>query len=717
MAQKYNPTTGQWEEEDEENSLTGGAIAAFGVGSSPAVDGSAMTGPPPLLELPGFFNGPNGLGAGYGWGDDNYLKSQGYTKQYSSPWDTSYNYLDSSGKSLGKGYDSYQDAIRKLAFTSGMSEVQPIQSTYDAENGSWSTASPGGYTHSYYGAENQRTFTTQQELYNALLKEAGNPLGYESREKYGRKLTEGQLQNMYAQYASGDLKGAVPDWEYHRAAYPGAGGTQKLVGDAALIGSTALFGPQGIAGYKTNLNPTHLNLADNEGRVRSSSSGSTRYLPGVTDIVRLLDDNYGFINSNDISKYGYKSSSANNYDKADSSFESFLKTAAPIALAAFALPQLGTLFSGATAGAEALGGAELLGELGGYGFTSAEVAGALPELLGGGSLVEAGLHGIGGLGLEGASGLISDLGSLFSPSNINGLELSNFGDFINGLDPSAFTGSNFTPSLGDVTTSTLADTGASSLSSFAPEIMGPQEPFYFDDWGKGTNALGEMTNGKGFRALQDIGANTLRDLGVARDTAANLSQGAGKMYNFMTEPMGGKRPGIFQAPSPLNTLFRGVGALDSMKQNREAMDYLEKMRASLNGNASNPNRARGDFANKEWMNTWSNPRQGFDQWMSGLGREFQQKANAAAAAGGKRGSYMNSGKGLTDLYSKWMAGQNDRARAIQGGFEGNIDNTNARAAYDSAMIPMIKNQNAPLFQMLGNTGMQYGLSELFDLLG
>lgn len=189
------------------------------------------------------------------------------------------------------------------------------------------------------------------------------------------------------------------------------------------------------------------------------------------------------------------------------------------------------------------------------------------------------------------------------------------------------------------------------------------------------------------------------------------------MYNFMTEPMGGKRPGIFQAPSPLNTLFRGVGALDSMKQNREAMDYLEKMRASLNGNASNPNRARGDFANKEWMNTWSNPRPGFDQWMSGLGREFQQKANAAAAAGGKRGSYMNSGKGLTDLYSKWMAGQNDRARAIQGGFEGNIDNTNARAAYDSAMIPMIKNQNAPLFQMLGNTGMQYGLSELFDLLG
>ena len=710
MAQKYNPSTGQWEDEEEgEGSLTSGTAAAFGAGSAPAVDGSAMTAGIPQFSN-GAFSNPqynlNSLPEGYGWGDEDYLTSQGITKKYANPWDTSYNYLDSSGKSLGKGYDSYQDAIRKLAFTSGMSEVQPTQSIYDAENGSWSTASPGGYTHSYYG-ENQRTFTTQQELYNALLKEAGNPLGYESREKYGRKLIEGQLQNMYSQYATGALSGTVPDWTYHRAAYPGNDGTSRVTGEQALIDSDAFFGPDGILGYRTNLNPGHLNFDDTSGRVTSSTHGNTSYIPGVESIVRMLDKENGFIGVDDISKFGYNSSSMNAYNKADSTFESLVKKVAPMALAYFAMPELGALFNGT----EALGGAELLGELGGYGFTSAEVAGALPELLGGGSLVEAGL---GGLGLEGASGLISDLGSLFSPSNINGLELSNFGDFINGLDPSAFTGSNFTPSLGDVTTSTLADTGASSLSSFAPEIMGPQEPFYFDDWGKGTNALGEMTNGKGFRALQDIGANTLRDLGVARDTAANLSQGAGKMYNFMTQPMGGQRPGLFQAPSPLNTLFRGVGALDSMKQNREAMDYLKKARAGIDGNANNPNRPRGDFANQQWMNGISDPMAGYQDFMMGGGRQFIDQARAQAAKGGKRGSYINSGKMNSDLASLYMKNQIDRQNMIKGGFEGNVDNTNARAAYDSAMLPMITNQNAPLFQMLGNTGMQYGLSELFS---
>lgn len=186
------------------------------------------------------------------------------------------------------------------------------------------------------------------------------------------------------------------------------------------------------------------------------------------------------------------------------------------------------------------------------------------------------------------------------------------------------------------------------------------------------------------------------------------------MYNFMTQPMGGQRPGLFQAPSPLNTLFRGVGALDSMKQNREAMDYLKKARAGIDGNANNPNRPRGDFANQQWMNGISDPMAGYQDFMMGGGRQFIDQARAQAAKGGKRGSYINSGKMNSDLASLYMKNQIDRQNMIKGGFEGNVDNTNARAAYDSAMLPMITNQNAPLFQMLGNTGMQYGLSELFS---
>lgn len=663
MAQKYNPSTGQWEEEDEENSLTGGATAAFGVGGMPSSSGTSMA---PSFGDPGFFRQPQ-LPSGYGWGDDNYLKSQGYTKQYSSPWDTSYNYLDSSGKSLGKGYDSYQDAIRKLAFTSGVSEVQPIQSTYDAENGSWSTASPGGYTHSYYGAENQRTFTTQQELYNALLKEAGNPLGYESREKYGRKLTEGQLQNMYSQYATGALSGTVPDWTYHRAAYPGNDGTSRVTGEQALIDSDAFFGPDGILGYRTNLNPGHLNFDDTSGRVTSSTHGNTSYIPGVESIVRMLDKENGFIGVDDISKFGYKSSSMNDYNKADSTFESLVKKAAPLALAYFAMPELGALFNGA----ESLGGAELLGELGGYGFTSAEVAGALPELLGGGSLVEAGL---GGLGLEGASGLISDLGSpeLFQP-------------------------------------------GSGALEGISPEIMGPpqaseMEGLFLDDFGGGTNAMGEFTNGKGMLSPQDRIATAMRSLGMERDLAANLTQGGSKMYNFMTQSPG--KAGMFKAPSPLEMLYKGGKAFMDYRSNKDAMgmyeDQLNKVRSY-----QDPNRARGDFANKQWQQGISDPMAGYQDFMMGGGRQFIDQARAQAAKGGKRGSYINSGKMNSDLASLYMKNQIERQNMLKGGFASSPNNEETTMKYMAPMVDMERNKYAPFGQAIDSVMRGFQLSDLF----
>ena len=56
MAQKYNPSTGQWEDEEEDDgTLSGGLSTVFG-GSSPEMNGSAMTaGIPPIPEsLPGF---------------------------------------------------------------------------------------------------------------------------------------------------------------------------------------------------------------------------------------------------------------------------------------------------------------------------------------------------------------------------------------------------------------------------------------------------------------------------------------------------------------------------------------------------------------------------------------------------------------------------------------------------------------------------------------
>ena len=644
----YNPATGQWEEEDEESSLTGGATAAFGVGSSPAVDGSAMTGPPPLLELPG------------GWKES----YSGFTPDRENRVATVNNgdflgalreasYLPTSADKYTNRFAEYfNTASQKLG--QGWKDVQMIS---DTDNYNWQNMTAGP----------------------VYLATAAN----------------GEKYVVEVPHSPG---GAMLDWQTD----PRQGWTSLGLGDLGGEGNEQL-------GY-------------NAGASMIPFDQFTGFGPG-------------------------SAVSLDNINPKGADFGDFLKMAAPIALAAFAMPQLASLFApeaavagtvgsinpalaasfeslyapsawaatGAGAGTLA-GGLDIgavLGETIGQGFSSA--VGFEGSMV---SPFSGGIGSVGGLGLEGLPGLVSDIGSwVGDAAAIGGADtgaFANIGEMINGFDPSAFTGSNFTPSLGDAFTSTLADTGASSLSNLAPEIMGPQEPFYFDDWGKGTNALGEMTNGKGFRALQDIGANTLRDLGVPRETAANLSQGAGKMYNFMTQPMGGQRPGLFQAPSPLNTLFRGVGALDSMKQNREAMDYLKKARAGIDGNANNPNRPRGDFANQQWMNGISDPMAGYQDFMMGGGRQFIDQARAQAAKGGKRGSYINSGKMNSDLASLYMKNQIDRQNMIKGGFEGNVDNTNARAAYDSAMLPMITNQNAPLFQMLGNTGMQYGLSELFS---
>jgi hypothetical protein len=296
---------------------------------------------------------------------------------------------------------------------------------------------------------------------------------------------------------------------------------------------------------------------------------------------------------------------------------------------------------------------ELLGNAGGYGFTSTEPLGFAPEL---GSPIE-------------NSGIVSEA---FSP-----------------------------------TTSTVNS-----------ELLGPpqaseMEGLYIDDYGGGTNSMGDFVNGKGNRSLLDSISNTMRDLGIDRETAAKLTQGGSNMYNTMTTPIGGRRDGLFQAPSPLSMLFQGAGALDSMNTNRQARSYLENARNGLNGNASNPNRARGDYANQAWQQNYQDPMAGYNEFMTGAGREFTDQARAQAAKSGRRGGYLNSGKMQSDLASLFMKNQFARGDSLARGFEKNENDNNARAAYDTAMLSLLKNQNAPLFQMGSNIGMQFALSDLF----
>jgi len=394
------------------------------------------------------------------------------TKKYATPWDTSFSYVDASGNVLGKGYDSYADAIKKLAFNLGKTQVQELQPTYGGDewwnnsmNSMLTPGAPGGWTHNtyytpastYWDAERGRvdtpetrgpTFATEQELWDYMLNDTSNnlPLSLESREKYGRPIIEGQEQNMFAYLLSNPIGfESVPDWNYHRTAYPGF--TGRVSGENALVGSEPVFGNDGkVIGYKVNASPAHLNGADTSGRVTSSDRGATSWNPELSKYAVNLGDGKFFIQAKDVDKLWYDSNGVSTYNKKDNFVEKMMPAVALGALGMGLTGGLTGLFGDAAAAAgtgvgsinpalaesfasmyspaawaapagaaaSATGGTgmfdwigdagswisdlfssapEALGEAGGYNFLSNEVIGELPQLLG----------ELGGYGAEGQS--------------------------------------------------------------------------------------------------------------------------------------------------------------------------------------------------------------------------------------------------------------------------------------------------------------------------
>jgi len=652
MAQKYNPSTGQWEDEEEDDgTLSGGLSTVFG-GSSPEMNGSAMTaGIPPIPEsLPG---GWKETYSGFTPDRENRVANVKNGDLLGAVREASY-LPGSADKYTSRFTDYFNTAQSKLG--ENFSSVQMIS---DTDNTNWQNITAGPV---YLGTTG-------------------------SGKKYVLEIP----------HSPG---GGFNDWKTSAA----DGWIDLGLGDLGGEGNEQI-------GY-------------NAGASMIPFEQFGGFGPGAATVM-------------------------DNVNPRGASFGDVLKRIAPMAILAAGGMGLAGMFGegalAAGAGEAALGslgsgtlGVDLAG-LGTLGSTSA-MAGTLGSGLSGTTLASLGLDagalggigaGIGGLGLEGASGVISDIGSLvgdiagFDPATMGygmGDAISSVLDpsMINGLDPSAFM-PDFSAINGydmpyealsgtDFGSPELFQPGSGTLEGISPEYTVPDSYSPLD--GVDPFETTDMVN-KGWNRATGYGLDNMygkNAFGIPQGTAQEIKN----MYNFMTQPIGGQRPGLFQAPSPLNTLFRGVGALDSMKQNREAMDYLKKARAGIDGNANNPNRPRGDFANQQWMNGISDPMAGYQDFMMGGGRQFIDQARAQAAKGGKRGSYINSGKMNSDLASLYMKNQIDRQNMIKGGFEGNVDNTNARAAYDSAMLPMITNQNAPLFQMLGNTGMQYGLSELFS---
>jgi len=246
------------------------------------------------------------------------------------------------------------------------------------------------------------------------------------------------------------------------------------------------------------------------------------------------------------------------------------------------------------------------------------------------------------------------------------------------------------------TTETLQPGNTSALTYQNPDattsgtLSAPQQDTtnYHDDWGGGTNAQGDFTNGSGQRSIPDLASQTLQNIGVPIDTAGNLVRGTTNMIN----------PTQQKGTNWMSLGLKGLGGLDSYLRGRKAQNYLESQ-IGLSNQFADQNAARGAAANNMWTQTQQNPMYGYNDFLQGAGGDFLNKARAQAAAGGQRSSYINSGKMQSDLASLWLKNQNQRAQSLAGGFQ----QTNPYSSSDMMAMQLAKlksNSNAPLYDSL-----------------
>lgn len=286
--------------------------------------------------------------------------------------------------------------------------------------------------------------------------------------------------------------------------------------------------------------------------------------------------------------------------------------------------------------------------------------------------------------------------NVFSPSTDNtgmlGLE------DVSTEAPSTLEGMNSrwgsTDSFGEVTPK------SAGLNKTFP-LTGAQEPLYTYEnkdfltgkTGTGLSTPGNINPLNGQQFTQGLEMNNLPDI-----------------FKRLTTPIG--NGGGVQAMSPLTMGLKGFGALDSLFQGKKAQDFMERQFNAAN-NWTDPNRARGDEANRLWQQNFNDPRAGYNEFMTGAGREFTDQARAQAAKSGRRGAYLNSGKMQSDLASLFMKNQLQRGQALAGGFAGGQNNYAATASAAPGYASMIRNQNAPIFDVLGEVSKNRSLMDLF----
>lgn len=372
---------------------------------------------------------------------------------------------------------------------------------------------------------------------------------------------------------------------------------------------------------------------------------------------------------------------------------------------------------GAGEGAAALSAADLAGVASvspyaaeaAYGLGSAELAAGAGGLGAASDLADPGyadtlgdwaspISNAGGMEVGLPDFLPEDLGSLFDTNAINGLDLPEMAMPSTSFDlpaPDAF--NIFNPTTDGYGMG--IDTLSPDVSSLSTELYGPPqaseiEGLYIDDYGGGTNAMGEFVNGRGNRSLLDNISNTMRDLGVDRETAAKLTQGGKSVFNTLTKPLGGSKYG----PTPIGVgqgLAKLYGAYNSEKTLDDTIGRFQGMYDKAS-NFQDPNRARGDEANRLWMENYNNPRAGYNEFMTGAGRDFTNQARAAAAKSGKRGSYLNSGKMQSDLASLFMKNQLQRGDSLSRGFAAAPNNQMEALRYAPGLMDMYQKQGGSM---------------------
>ena len=317
---------------------------------------------------------------------------------------------------------------------------------------------------------------------------------------------------------------------------------------------------------------------------------------------------------------------------------------------------------------------EVLGEAGGYGFNSVEFPGASPEMLGGDF----------------------NLSSLFDQAGINGVDLPEMA--INGMDlpsPDAFNVFNPTDynslsqSLGGegIPTETFSP-DVSAFSQSAPTLPDSYSPLDGVDPFETTDMVNKDWNKVTGYGLDNMyGKNSF---GLPIGTGQEIKN----MLNTLRTPIGGSKYG----PTPMGVgqgLAKLYSAYNSENQLKDTLGKFQGMYDSAI-NYQDPNRARGDEANRLWTENYNNPKAGYNEFMTGTGREFTDQARAQAAKSGRRGSYINSGKMQSDLASLWMKNQNSRGDSLSRGFSSGNNTSMEALKYTPGLMDMYNKQGGSI---------------------